>query len=346
MKKKQTEFSAENLSEMKSLVLRDAELLDPFIAAFLESWDPTKSLSPEDRESTDVVLDAIAAAKQALEAATREATTVGKPVSNAVLRRTLRPVVAALKNIGPNISVEQKRTRIGFAQRESKNENIAAGSNSPVTACTRFLRVSETLFKWSRAKKVDNAFQREIGSPGSRDTEDMRHSETILPESETAPSIETVIEHAHIHGISTLRLNDIRVMKEYVLNREATLVKQEITKRFNEACKVIDDLQPGEKVTAKRLTKFFAKKHEAAKTHLKRTEGEVLPDEKKRELVELVDAFRATGGIVQFAGRPCTMSLNKTKSMSQHRFMVRSVDTSQSSLWANIKVPSLTFSKT
>ncbi|WP_372716120.1 hypothetical protein [Novipirellula sp.] len=347
MKKKQTELSAANLSEMRIAALQDAELLDPFIAAFLGSWDPTKSLSPEDWESIDVVMEAMAVAKQALKAATHEATVAGKPVSNAILRRILRPVVAALKVVAPNLSVEQKRTRLIDNSKLPINAGSAFGTNHPVEACNRvfkFFESSETYLKGVKSEEFDKASERVIGSPDSTDTEEMRQSETTSTQSETAPSIEAVIEHARIHGLASLTLNDIRVMKEYVLKREVALTKQGITERFNTACKIIDDLRPGEVVTAKRLTEFFAKKHEAAKTHLKRTEGEVLPDEKKRELIELVDAFRATGGIVRLDGEACTMDLDKPKSMKQHRFKVRTTDSQRTDLWSNIKVPLLTFS--
>lgn len=117
----------------------------------------------------------------------------------------------------------------------------------------------------------------------------------------------------------------------------------EVKERFNKACQAIEEFRGLEEVTAKDLTRYFAKKHRAAKIHLKRTEGEVLPDEKKQELVELVDAFRATGGVVKLDGKPCIMDLNKTKSMKQCRFLVRSADADLSGLWTNIKVPPLKF---
>ena len=144
---------------------------------------------------------------------------------------------------------------------------------------------------------------------------------------------------------TALTSDDWKLAKDIAALGENAMREIEITERFNKACQVIDDLKPGEKVTPKRLTKFFAKKHKAAKTHLKRTEGEVLPDDKKRELVELVDAFRAIGGLVSFEDQTCYLDLNKTKSMKQFRFRIRSTEGNNNQLWAGVKVPLLKFSR-
>lgn len=124
--------------------------------------------------------------------------------------------------------------------------------------------------------------------------------------------------------------------------------KLEIKERFNNACQAIEELRELEEVTAKDLTLYFAKKHKAARVDLKRTEGEVLPDKQKRELVEIVEAFRAIGGLIKLDGTPCMLELNKTGSMKQHRFSCRAlrrVDPQKKNLWSNIKVPLLKFSK-
>lgn len=135
------------------------------------------------------------------------------------------------------------------------------------------------------------------------------------------------------------------MMKLASAQREEAVRDIEMTQRFNECCQAIPDLKSKQQATPRQLTQYFAKKHKAASVHLKRTEGEVLDDDDKRKIVNLVEAFKAIGGTVTYDGNACTVTLQKNKGMKQHRFLVRSVGRKQETLWSNVKVPALVFKK-
>ena len=119
--------------------------------------------------------------------------------------------------------------------------------------------------------------------------------------------------------------------------------ERELKNRFNRACQIIDDLEPGEEVTAERLTRFFADKHAAARVDLKRTEGEILDDKSKEQIVEVVRLFQDLGGTVRLDGEPCVVDLRKPSNMKQRYFRVRSTARGRRQLWADVKIPELKF---
>ena len=125
----------------------------------------------------------------------------------------------------------------------------------------------------------------------------------------------------------------------------ATEVRQnEIKVRFAQACKAIEELRELKEVTAKDLTLLFEKKHKAARTDLKRTEGEILDEPEKRRLVELVAAFQEIGGVVRHEGTPCNVDLRKRGEMKQFAFRVRRIGGDRQELWQDLKIPKLGFS--
>ena len=111
---------------------------------------------------------------------------------------------------------------------------------------------------------------------------------------------------------------------------------------------LIDDFDSANKVTPKDLTTFFgakAKDGTGGKSKAGATKSEVLPDEVKQKLIELIHAFRATGGAVFYKGKRCVVDLRKTASMKQHSFRLRSDNHARDHILSTKTVPKLTFRK-
>ena len=109
---------------------------------------------------------------------------------------------------------------------------------------------------------------------------------------------------------------------------------------------LIDDFDSAQKVTSKDLTAFFAAKAKAGSSKKSKaglTKGEILPDEAKQKLIELIQAFRATGGTVLYKGKRCVVDLRKTASMKQHSFRLRSDNHARDHILSTKTVPKLTF---
>jgi len=153
-----------------------------------------------------------------------------------------------------------------------------------------------------------------------------------------------IIERAYKNPVS-LRPDDWEILKQAAARCSKKAKRREkYSAELNRVGhKVIKDLPPDQIVTAETLTEFFCRKHEAARLDLKCTEGEVLPDEEKQQLVELVKVFRKAGGTAWFEGNPCALYVDKKKSMKQSRFCIRPASADRASLWASIKVPLLEF---
>lgn len=109
---------------------------------------------------------------------------------------------------------------------------------------------------------------------------------------------------------------------------------------------LIDDFNSTRTVAPKDLTAFFAAKAKDGadkKSKAGVTKGEVLPDEAKQKLIELIQAFRATGGTVLYKGKRCVVDLRKTASMKQHSFRLRSDNHARDHILSTKTVPKLTF---
>lgn len=163
-----------------------------------------------------------------------------------------------------------------------------------------------------------------------------------------------VTKEAEVPSITPGHLETLSIGQLQSLIDDATRVKKEkerleVETRFLDlANKVLGDVEGA--VTPRRLTEFFTKKAKAAEPKRDKAgnvleRGEVLTEEAKNDLVELVRAFRECGGKVKFEGQACTIDLRKRSRMKQYGFHLRTADKDQKPIKSSVRVPKLTFSK-